>query len=84
VFRCSRWLIIGSPQYVSVDELVETVSKVANKKVNIKHVDGPVGVHARNFSNDKIYAIGWESRFNLEEGIKRTYPWIEEQVKNTL
>lgn len=53
---------IGSPQYVSVDELVETVSKVANKKVKIKHVDGPVGVHARNFSNDKIYSIGWESK----------------------
>ena len=50
--------------------------------VKIKHIDGPVGVHARNFSNDKIYSIGWQSKFNLEEGIKRTYPWIEKQVNN--
>ena len=73
---------IGCPQYVSVNELVETVSKVAGKQVKIKHIDGPVGVHARNFSNDKIYSIGWQSKFNLEEGIKRTYPWIEKQVNN--
>ncbi|HDH31615.1 MAG TPA: NAD-dependent epimerase/dehydratase family protein [Candidatus Wolfebacteria bacterium] len=73
---------IGCPQYVSVNELVETVSKVAGKQVKIKHIEGPVGVHSRNFSNEKIYSIGWQSKFNLKEGIKRTYPWIEKQVKN--
>jgi nucleoside-diphosphate-sugar epimerase len=44
-------------------------------------VEGPVGVKARNFRNDKIRNLGWESRFSLAEGIARTYPWIEEQVR---
>ena len=41
----------------------------------------PAGVHSRNFSNERIYSTGWHARFPLVEGIKRTYPWIEAQVK---
>ena len=37
---------IGSPQYVSVKELVDTVAGVAGKRFNVRHVDGPVGVRA--------------------------------------
>jgi len=44
-------------------------------------VKGPVGVQSRNFSNERIYSTGWQARFPLIEGIKRTYPWIEAQVK---
>ena len=72
---------IGCPQYVSVNELVATVAEVAGKHVNIKHIDGPVGVQSRNFSNARIYSLGWESHFNLKAGIERTYSWIEAQVK---
>ena len=71
---------IGCPQYVTVDELVETVCEVAGIKINIKHVDGPVGVQSRNFSNERIYSIGWKPEIFLKEGIERTYPWIAEQV----
>lgn len=74
---------IGCPQYVTVDELARTVAEVAGKKVHIKHVDGPVGVQSRNFSNEKIYSIGWKPKVFLREGIELTYPWIEEQVKMT-
>jgi len=72
---------IGCPQYVSVDELVRTVAKVAGKRINIKHVTGPVGVQSRNFSNDRIYSLGWKAKVYLEDGIKSTYPWIEKQVR---
>lgn len=72
---------IGCPQYVTVDELVQTVIDVSGKDIKIKHVAGPVGVQARNFSNERIYSTGWRSRFSLRDGIERTYPWIEEQVK---
>ncbi len=74
---------IGCPQYVSVDELAQTVAKVANKKINIRHIEGPVGVQSRNFSNERIYSLGWRSRFSLEDGIRRTYPWIANQVEST-
>jgi nucleoside-diphosphate-sugar epimerase len=72
---------IGCPQYVSVDELVNTVAKVSGKRINIKHVPGPVGVQSRNFSNDRIYSLGWKAKVYLEDGIKYTYPWVEAQVK---
>lgn len=72
---------IGCPEYVSVTELVEAVAEAAGKKINIRYVDGPVGVQSRNFSNERIYTTGWESKIFLKDGIAETYPWIEDQVK---
>lgn len=72
---------IGSPQYVSVNELVATVAEVSGKQINVRHIDGPVGVHARNFSNARIYSLGWQAQFDLKAGIERTYPWVATQVK---
>jgi GDP-D-mannose 3',5'-epimerase len=72
---------IGCPQYVSVDELVDTVAAVAGKKIHIRHVPGPVGVQSRNFSNARIYALGWRSQYDLRAGIEQTYPWVAEQVR---
>ncbi len=72
---------IGCPQYVSVDELAQTAAKVAGKDITIKHIDGPVGVQSRNFSNERIYSLGWKSKFDLEAGLRETYPWIAGQVK---
>ena len=75
---------IGCPQYVAVKELVDTVCEVAGKKVRTKYVSGPVGVQSRNFSNERIYSIGWKPQVYLKDGIQRTYPWIEAQVKAAL
>ena len=71
---------IGCPQYVTVDELVDTVAEVAGKRIEKKYVPGPVGVHSRNFSNERIYSIGWSPKYYLKDGIARTYPWVESQV----
>lgn len=72
---------IGCPQYVTVNELVATVAKVAGKTIHIKHIEGPVGVQSRNFSNDRMYSIGWRPQVYLEEGIAQTYPWVMTQVE---
>jgi len=72
---------IGSAEYVSVAQLVNTVARVAGKTIRSKYVEGPVGVQSRNFSNERIYAIGWRARYSLEDGIARTYPWVHEQVQ---
>ena len=74
---------IGSPQYVTVDELVGTVIEVSGKEIYMQHIEGPVGVQARNFSNERIYSTGWRAKVSLKEGIARTYPWIEEQVRRS-
>ncbi|UCC52695.1 MAG: NAD-dependent epimerase/dehydratase family protein [Anaerolineaceae bacterium] len=72
---------IGCPEYVTVDELVAAVAEISGKEVNIKHIEGPVGVQSRNFSNERIYSTGWRAKYFLKDGIAETYPWIEEQVK---
>ena len=72
---------IGRREYVSVDELALLVAGIAGKKIHLRHVDGPVGVRARNFLAPRMAAIGWESKVSLREGLSRTYPWIASQVE---
>jgi len=72
---------IGRQEYVSVNELVNVIAEVSGKTINIQHIDGPVGVKARNFRVDRIGEIGWESKISLQEGISRTYPWVKAQVE---
>jgi nucleoside-diphosphate-sugar epimerase len=59
------------------------VIAASGKEIAIEHVEGPVGVHARNFDKSKIKSLGWEAGTSLREGIARTYQWIEEQVRQT-
>src|SRR5260370_28107087 len=72
---------IGTPEYVSVAQLVLTVADAAGKTLRIKYVEGPVGVQSRNFSNERIYSIGWRPQFLLKDGIARAYPWVLAQVQ---
>jgi len=72
---------IGSDEHVTVDELVQTVIKVSGKEIHMEHVEGPVGVQARNFSKARMCSLGWEARVSLKEGIALTYLWIEAQVE---
>lgn len=71
---------IGCPEYYSVRELIDIVAGVAGKKINVEYIPGPVGVQSRNFSNARIYSLGWRARYSLRDGIAETYPWIERQV----
>ena len=73
---------IGGDEYVTVTELVQTVIDVSGKAIEIEYVDGPVGVHARNFAKDRIRSLGWTASTSLAQGIARTYPWIAEQAAN--
>jgi nucleoside-diphosphate-sugar epimerase len=72
---------IGNPEYVSVNELVETVAAVAGKTVSVRHVDGPVGVQSRNFANGVIEGLGFVARYPLRRGIEATNPWVAQQVE---
>ena len=73
---------IGSEEMVTINQLAETVAKVANKTVGIIHIPGPLGVRGRNSNNDLIREkLGWDYSMTLEEGIEKTYNWIAEQVR---
>ena len=73
---------IGSEEMVTINQLVDTAARVSGKKVTIKHVDGPLGVRGRNSNNDVVRReLGWDYSQTLEEGIFKTYHWIEAQMK---
>ena len=74
---------IGSEEMVTINELVEIAGRVAGKEVRKMHkLDAPLGVRGRNSNNDLIREkLGWDYSQTLEEGIRITYNWIEEQTK---
>jgi GDP-D-mannose 3', 5'-epimerase len=71
---------IGTEESVTVDELAHMIAQIAGKDLQLAHVEGPVGVHSRNFSHARMRSLGWEPRVSLRQGLERTYPWVLEQV----
>mgnify|MGYP003322360912 CR=1 FL=1 len=72
---------IGSEEMVSIDELVDIAAKVAGKTVEKNHIDGPLGVRGRNSNNELIREkLDWDYQQTLEEGIAKTYTWIDSQL----
>ena len=75
---------IGSEEMVTINQLVDTAARVAGKNVEKNHIDGPLGVRGRNSNNDVIRReLGWDYQQTLEEGIRKTYTWIQEQIRKS-
>lgn len=76
---------LGQDRMISINELAHMVAKIAGVKIKIKHVPGPQGVRGRNSDNTLLRKVlKWEPQISLEDGLARTYAWIEQQVKATL
>lgn len=72
---------IGSDEMITINNLALLVMEVAGKKVNINHIEGPLGVQGRNSDNNLIKEkLNWSPQRSLRDGITQTYPWIEAQV----
>jgi nucleoside-diphosphate-sugar epimerase len=67
---------------VTIDELVDLVAQAAGKTVKIRHdTSKPQGVRGRNSDNSKLREVlAWGPRITLEEGLRRTYAWIEAEL----
>ena len=78
-------LNLGQDRMVSINQLVDMVAEIADYEVEKKHIPGPQGVRGRNSDNSRLREVlGWEPAISLEEGMARTYAWIEQQVKSKL
>jgi len=76
---------IGSEEMVTINELVDIAAKVAGKKVEKVHIEGPLGVRGRNSDNTLIREeLGWDYSITLEQGIKKTYEWIRWQISKKI
>jgi GDP-D-mannose 3', 5'-epimerase len=68
---------------VTIDELADLIADAAGIKIIKKHVPGPQGVRGRNSDNTRLREVlHWEPEISLEEGLRRTYNWIEDQVRH--
>lgn len=79
--ECDIPLNLGSERMISINNLLFLIAELADKTVSIKNVPGPVGVMGRNSDNTLIKElIGWSPRDNLEDGLIKTYNWINSQL----
>lgn len=78
-------LNLGQDRMVTINQLTDMVAEIAGYAVSKKHVSGPEGVRGRNSDNDLLrQVLGWEPNISLEEGLARTYTWIEKQVRASI
>lgn len=74
-------LNLGQDRMVSINELAAMIADIANVEVRMKHVPGPQGVRGRNSDNTLLKKVlNWTPEVSLEEGLSKTYTWIESQV----
>lgn len=73
---------LGQDRMVTINELADMIAEIAEIPIVKKHVPGPQGVRGRNSDNTRLREVlGWEPQISLEEGLARTYAWIEDQVR---
>src|SRR6266446_3450627 len=71
-------LNLGQDRLVTINQLADMVAAIAGIRIVKKHVPGPQGVRGRNSDNTRLrQVLGWEPEISLEEGLARTYVWIE-------
>ena len=75
-------LNLGQDRMININQLADMVADIAGIRIAKKHVTGPEGVRGRNSDNTLLrQVLSWEPQVSLEEGLARTYAWIEQQVK---
>jgi len=78
-------LNLGQDRLISINELADMIADIAQVQIVKKHVPGPQGVRGRNSDNTRLsQVLNWVPEISLEEGLARTYAWIEDQVRAKL
>jgi len=78
-------LNLGQDRLISINGLADLVANSAGIKITKKHIFGPQGVRGRNSDNTLLRKVlKWEPAISLEEGLSRTYAWIEGEVRERL
>jgi len=74
---------VGSDEQVSINQMLDKIENISNYKFKRKYLlDKPKGVRGRSSDNTFIKSkINWAPSISLEEGLKKTYSWIEEEIK---
>jgi GDP-D-mannose 3',5'-epimerase len=75
-------LNLGQDRMVTINQLADIVAGIAGIRITKKHIEGPMGVRGRNSDNTLLRKVlDWEPAVSLEDGLARTYAWIESQIR---
>jgi GDP-D-mannose 3',5'-epimerase len=75
-------LNLGQDRLVTINEVADMIAEIAGIRIVKTHIPGPQGVRGRNSDNTHLrQVLDWEPHISLEEGLARTYAWIEGQVR---
>jgi GDP-D-mannose 3',5'-epimerase len=76
-------LNLGNDRLVTINELVDLVSGIAEKRLIKRHDPSkPQGVRGRNSDNTRLNRVlGWQPSISLEQGLDVTYKWIEGELQ---
>jgi nucleoside-diphosphate-sugar epimerase len=78
-------LNLGQDRLISINDLADMVARAADMPIVKKHIPGPQGVRGRNSDNTRLRStLDWEPQISLEDGIARTYKWIEARVRERM
>ncbi len=78
-------LNLGQDRMVTINQLADIIAEIAGISIVKKHVPGPQGVRGRNSDNTRLREVlGWSPEISLEEGLAKTYAWIEGEVRARL
>jgi len=73
---------IGSEEMISINDFAQMAIDISGKKLKINNITGPTGVRGRNSDNKLLFEkLQWEPSLSLIDGMKKTYSWIESQIK---
>ena len=79
---CDVPINLGTTEMVDMIEFATIAMSFEEKKLPIKHIEGPMGVRGRNSNNKLIMEkLGWEPTIKIKEGLGKTYFWIKEQIE---
>lgn len=74
---------LGQDRMVTINELIDMVARIAGKSIHKRYdLAKPQGVRGRNADLTSIRTVlGWEARVSLEEGLRKTYFWILQELE---
>lgn len=75
---------LGTSELVTINDLLSIVEEIAEIKLERNYkLDAPKGVRGRSSDNTLIKRyLHWEPSITLKEGMRKTYQWIEGEMRN--
>ena len=72
---------IGRDDGITINDLARLAMSFNGKELEIRHIEGPVGVKGRNSDNSLFFeTFGWMPDTPMSVGLKSTYDWIKQEM----